>query len=370
MRFQVLKMVDTPDDEKVLDALEYALQDVSTEIIRKRSQITVRGIGPSSQSKNPQDIAVLFVDVENTFTIINAYVMFEESALLTEAAQSDIVRSKLDQVFHKMMGRLDEEILKSRITNAIESSMSIAPTPEVEAIKLGRTDAFSEIETSDPPLLIGWQPQASSHNPEKDRPGRQAPRNSANSRLVALLTAIVALVLMTVGSYIYGSYHKELSPNIIDLKTHPREMDQRPVVRTESQAATPSEPPTQPAATISDPYELLQEWVAAMRTRDLDAQASFYSYPVDRYLNERNVSRDSVLMAKQVAIEEKKGLWTIKLERIVIERPLKSEATVHLVKHYIEQPDRAKISERFVRAHLTLKLSSGQWKITSEQDLP
>jgi hypothetical protein len=370
MRFQILEIVDTPNDEKVLDALESSLQYVSTKITRKRGQITVHGLGHSSQSMNPQDIAVIFVDVENDQTIIKAYVMFEESALLTEAAQSGIVRSKLDQALRNMTEMLDEEILKSTELDAIESSVSDALVPEVDVIELGGIGAFSEIETSQAPILIGYQTLASSYEPEKDHPEKQVPKNSAYNRLGALLTAIAALVLMSIGSYIYGYHHREFSPNIVGIKTRPQEIEQRSAVRTESQVATPSEFLTQPIASISDPYELLQEWVAAMRTRDTVAQASFYSYPIDMYLGQFNVSREILFMAKQTAIADRKGLWTIKLEKILIERPLRSEATVRLVKHFIEQPDRAKISERFVRAQLTLKMLSGQWKITSEQDFP
>jgi hypothetical protein len=365
MRFQVLETIDTPDDEIVLDALEDCLQDVSTQIIRKRSQITFRGLGPSSQSRNPQDITVLFVDVENNSTIIKAYVMFEESALLAETAQSDIVRSKLDQVFRQMRGRL-EKILKSSDTERIESSASIAATPELEATEACDVDSFARIEISEASVSIGHQPLTSSQESEKSYSGR-LPKNTAYGRLVALIGAISALVLMTVGSYIYGSYHKRLSP---DNRSRHHEMDQKSVARTESQMATPLEASTNSDAVVSDPYELLQDWVAAMRTRDLVVQASFYAFPVDRYLSKLNVSRDALLMAKQAAIADRKGLWTIKLEKIVIERPLKSEATVRLVKHFIDQPDRAKLSESFVRAQFTLKLLSGQWKITSEQDLP
>jgi len=107
-----------------------------------------------------------------------------------------------------------------------------------------------------------------------------------------------------------------------------------------------------------------------MRTKDANAQASFYANTMDRYLEQRNVGRDAVLRDREATIHMRKGLWTVKMEDLVIERQTGSEAEVRLVKHFIDEPEQSEILESFVPTRLTLKRIDGQWQITSEQDLP
>ncbi len=113
----------------------------------------------------------------------------------------------------------------------------------------------------------------------------------------------------------------------------------------------------------------LQSWAAAMRTRDPAAQATFYADPVDRYFLRSDVSYADVLLDKEAAIRNRKELWTMELQDIVIEQKSDSTARVRFVKHFISQVAGAQISEQFVRTQLKLKRIDGQWKITAEQAL-
>ena len=107
-----------------------------------------------------------------------------------------------------------------------------------------------------------------------------------------------------------------------------------------------------------------------MRTKDANAQAAFYANTLERYLNQRNVGREAVLRDREATNRMRKGLWTVKMEDIVIEQQTESEAEVRLVKHFMDEQETSEILESFVPTRLTLKRLDGEWRITSEQDLP
>jgi len=140
--------------------------------------------------------------------------------------------------------------------------------------------------------------------------------------------------------------------------------------------AVPAKPAPLPestpvSATSSAELKLwLQNWAASMRTRDANAQAAFYADTLDRYLDQRNVSKEAVLRDREATNRMRKGLWTVKMEDIVIERQTGSEAEVRLVKHFMDEQETSEILESFVPTRLTLKRLNGEWKITSEQDQP
>ena len=106
-----------------------------------------------------------------------------------------------------------------------------------------------------------------------------------------------------------------------------------------------------------------------MRTRDPALQASFYADPVDHYFGKQQISNEEIYADKKTAIENRKGLWTVKLEKIVVSPQSDTAVTVRLVKHYMDQTEPAQISEQFVQSRLQLNRIDGQWKITSEEDL-
>jgi hypothetical protein len=106
-----------------------------------------------------------------------------------------------------------------------------------------------------------------------------------------------------------------------------------------------------------------------MRSRDPVAQASFYADPVDRYIDQKNVSNAVLVGEKRADIQRRLGLWTVKLSDVVVESRTPSEATVLLVKHFIVEAEPSQVSELFVKTRLQLKLVNGQWKIASEREL-
>jgi hypothetical protein len=120
--------------------------------------------------------------------------------------------------------------------------------------------------------------------------------------------------------------------------------------------------PTPASATSSAELKLwLQNWAASMRTRDANAQAAFYADTLDR---------EAVLRDREATNRMRKGLWTVKMEDIVIERQTDSDADVRLVKHFMDEQETSEILESFVPTRLTLRRLNGEWKITSEQDQP
>jgi hypothetical protein len=106
-----------------------------------------------------------------------------------------------------------------------------------------------------------------------------------------------------------------------------------------------------------------------MRSRDPVGQASFYADPVERYLDQSNLSREALVDAKRAAIEARKGLWTMRMDNVVVEKQTDAEVTVRLVKHTMAQVLPYEISEQSVRSRLRLRWLDGGWKIVSEQDL-
>ena len=113
----------------------------------------------------------------------------------------------------------------------------------------------------------------------------------------------------------------------------------------------------------------VEEWSAAMRTRDAEAQVSFYADPVDRYFLTPGVSRKELLREKQSDIESRNGLWAFKAEDVIIQRQTGSSAIVLLTKHIMIKSPSSSIREQHIKTQLKLKLVDGNWKITSERTL-
>ena len=132
-----------------------------------------------------------------------------------------------------------------------------------------------------------------------------------------------------------------------------------PLDKTSSLVSSPASPTPQPVANNGELKRWLQGWAASMQTKDANAQASFYADKLDRYLDQRNVGRAAVLRDREATNRMRKGLWTVKIEDVVIERRTDSEAEVRLRKHFIGEPEQSEILESFVPTRLTLKLISG-----------
>jgi hypothetical protein len=192
------------------------------------------------------------------------------------------------------------------------------------------------------------------------------------------VTGLAVLLLIAAGSYFL--YRPRLNPVVPSVQAieEPTAITTNPVPATEPSHPADVKPPepappsqiVNPALQVADVRAWLENWAAAMRTRDAAAQAAFYSDTVSQYVGKYDVSKDAVLKDREATIHMRKGLWTVKMEKVAIEQQTKSEAKVQLVKHFIDEPVPSEIVESFVPTRLTLKRLDGMWKITSEQDLP
>lgn len=138
MRIQTSETLATPDAEMVLRVLEHSLRDISVEVIREGRQITLRGLGPSQRTMNRKDITVLEVMTENEQTTISADITFMASALIGEAPQDEIVRSKLERVFDRVKLELGTRSVRGVAPAAPDEPLPafmpppIAPEPIVQ----------------------------------------------------------------------------------------------------------------------------------------------------------------------------------------------------------------------------------------------
>jgi hypothetical protein len=233
-----------------------------------------------------------------------------------------------------------------------------------------------------PPYKMVWEPAPQA---------AILPVSSAASYALKTVVVLAASVILLGPSLYLVRHHASATtlPTPPPTTTQPLAVSPKPLTTTQPSASTtpppttilpPTPTPPPPAKTASlpsassaalnasDPKVWLQNWVAAMRTRDAAAQASFYADPTDRYLGKSNVSKADILQDKHVAIVNREGLWTVKLEEITLNRQSEDEVTVHLVKHYMAETEPAQISEQFVPSRLKLRRINNQWKIISEQD--
>src|ERR1700720_4225687 len=156
MRFEIHETIQTPDPEAVLRALEMCSLEISSEVVRSGDRITLRGVGPSPRSKNIHDTTVIFVNAENNETVIQGEVNFQASALLGEASQQEVVRSKLDELFGQMKAQIQLDSMRvaaytaarrsaSSSTTGAASSTTVIDRPEdPSAIELRELEAAEE----------------------------------------------------------------------------------------------------------------------------------------------------------------------------------------------------------------------------------
>lgn len=113
----------------------------------------------------------------------------------------------------------------------------------------------------------------------------------------------------------------------------------------------------------------VQVWAAAISTRDVQHQLSFYATPLDRYFLTPDVSSEQLLKDKQAEIDDRKGVWTLKAEDVVVQKETATNAVVVLIKHVTEELPSSRVREERIKAQLKLKLVDGSWKITSERTI-
>jgi ketosteroid isomerase-like protein len=474
MKFEIRETVKNPDPEVVLRALEMCSREISDDVTRFDDRIMVRGLGPSPRSKNKNDNTVFRVNAENGETVIVGEVNFQASALLGDASQEDVVRSKLEDLFEQMKAQIDLDALRvatyaaARKSAAGTAVVDRSEEPDVDPLRASKRSEEKVASSVAPETLIeamtaapdlGWgaaalvaEPQAENIPPNaKDEPervvaseeifeseqsadaeqtvapeqrtqprfygepdlpepklpeeeptwqARTAPYRirieddltSGWKRFALWTTMLLALLAVSAEGYFYWSHgdfywphgefywpHREIAASPAPVAAPTVGVAPNPAPKLDKRKASeaaPAKPASLPdstpeSATNSAELKLwLQNWAASMRTRDANAQAAFYAETLDRYLNQRNVGREAVLRDREATNRMRKGLWTVKMEDVVIERQTESEAEVRLVKHFMDEQETSEILESFVPTRLTLKRMNGEWKITSEQDQP
>jgi ketosteroid isomerase-like protein len=401
VRFQTSETIPLQDPEIVLRVLETCLRQISPDVVRSGPEIILHGLGPSPRTVNQRDITILRVQAEPGRTVIDVDVTFQASAFLGEASQDDIVRSKLDRVFEQMKLQLSLEQMEQKRTPPSVLTQPPTETPSrLEAAAPISAPATQHPQPDIPPASPKTEPKSEPEitlqqsppsrvqqpNQEFSQESSQALSHrsdaSPTARRTGLLIAAAAALLLIASALYFLRPHPARSAPPVPSSTSSTPAAPPLAIKQDSSttpAATPATPPAPPPSipppstsipTNADLKIWLEGWAAAMRTRDPAAQASFYADSVDRYLDRHNVSNAQILQDKKNAIHNRDGLWTVKLEDITLTQQTDTTAVVHLIKHYIPQTEPAQISEQLVHSRLELTRLNGQWKITSEQDLP
>lgn len=412
----------------VLRALEYCLRDAPINVVRFGPKITLHGLGPSPRAINHNDTTILRVELEDNQTVINAEIFFQASCFMTDAQQGEVVSSKLDEIFDQVKFEIASEQLRNwpssqppdsqspsvllaednRFSRLFVETDEIEFTPPADAptslhenvppSQMPTLAAFlerhHELELVENPYCIGTanpvETIQTEQNPETQADGLQSRANDTiqspalskietslskeieplaqKSHHWPILTTIFCTLVLTAGVYLVHLNKKASTQRAISVST-PSAHSSAPstVARTLPPSAIATTP--NPALAVADPHIWLQNWVAAMRTRDPAAQVSFYADPVSNYLGKKDVSHAELFADKKSAIQNRAALWTIKLEKISLVRQSATAITVHLIQHSMAQPAPGQMSEQFIPTNLQIRRIDGEWKIVSEQDL-
>jgi hypothetical protein len=363
MRFQASKIIDGEDPEVILRVLAICFQEVSLDVVRDGCELTVHGLGPSLNVINRLDTAIYRVEAQDGRIVIRSDVSYQIASAVSDIPQDIIVRLKLESIFaHMAVVIADEERRRELgLSTRINASAQIIPVAQVAA------SAISEETVATPPGDARYEkPKQSQLSPTV----QLALPMPVARRFQILMAAVISIVtLFLLGSVFYFVQHnrRNTTPLPVSIFTTARSPASPPIESVGQTHIAAAEPQSYPV--VADPNAWLKYWVTAMRTRDPAAQASFYADSLDQYQGKRHFSNAEIYRDKETAIENRKGLWTVKLEKIVVFPQDKDTATIRLVKHYMSQTEPAQISEQFVQSRLKLKRINGEWKIISEEDL-
>ena len=393
MKFNISETIDATDTQRVLRVLETCLREVSTDATASDREIVLRGLGPSPVSINPRDVAVFRLRPEGGKTVIDGDITFIASALLQNSSQEDIVRSKLDRIFDRVKMELDTQPIEPAATDeqqpvvasaVTERAAESVPQPAVAIEEPPpATRLVDAVKSIDPPRAAA--PLFSAYHRQTEPEDFSA----GNGRRIAAWMAAIVVFLLVGASLVY--YRTRVHDLLLVLRskaayiaqsaaaTGPETSSVAPATTEDQHSQIPKDQPPQtpneeqPTPSVvgtADIRTWLENWAAAMRSRDAVAQSAFYAGTLDRYMDRHNVSRDAVAKDREATMRMRKGLWTMRIEDIVIERQTNSEAKVHLVKHFIDKPADSETLESSVPTQIVLKRIDGRWKITSEFDLP
>jgi hypothetical protein len=119
----------------------------------------------------------------------------------------------------------------------------------------------------------------------------------------------------------------------------------------------------------SNVYFWVQDWAAALRSRDPATQATYYADTVSRYLENTAVSNDSVLKALKSDVEERSVVWNMKLEHVFVESQNATSARVRIIKHITDTTPANTAVDQLIKLRLKLVRDGETWKIVEEQVL-
>jgi len=196
-----------------------------------------------------------------------------------------------------------------------------------------------------------------------------APPARKKRSAVLLLVSLLILVLVAAGYFLHRRrFSQELFASTTAAAPSSAAAQNKAAAPAPSSAASSvASGQTAPAALPTDIKAWVQVWAAAISTRDVQYQLSFYATPLDRYFLASDVSREQLLKDKQAEIDDRKGTWTLKAEDVDVQKETATNAVVMLMKHIVVELPSSTVREQRLKTQLKLKMVDGGWKITSER---
>jgi ketosteroid isomerase-like protein len=404
---------------------------VSLETVRTEEELIVYGLGPSFRTMNPKDkTTVRAISHPSATTTLHTEADFLASALVGDTAQDEIVRSKIERAFESLKTELSygaaSRLIAARALPPVEPAAPSPVVAVVPAIAKASTPAPVEVKETSPapiesapdamqvPALVA-KPKPQPETTPKPQPNSQpnskidvkpeprvepkpaskidesvlaAPRRFApapsavtmeeapvRKRRSAILLVLPLLILLLAAVF-YLLQHPRASQSLVAAKAEGHTAS----ASTENKAAAPTPAPApappSPAVTPAPPTPAVmptnikawvQAWAAAISTRDVQTQLGLYATPLDRYFLTPHVGREQLLKDKQAEIDDRRGVWTLRAEDVVVQTQTPTHAVVFLTKHITVELPSSTIREERIKAQLKLKMVDGQWKITSER---
>jgi ketosteroid isomerase-like protein len=113
---------------------------------------------------------------------------------------------------------------------------------------------------------------------------------------------------------------------------------------------------------------LLENWAAATRSGDVDAQVSFYAPIVDRYYGQRNVPRERIRRERQQALEKLGDVRQYEISNIYVQLTSPNTAVATFDKAWDFGSAKGSYGGK-VKQQVSLRKMDGVWRIASERDI-
>lgn len=393
MKLQFTKIVEDRSQVLVAKALEKSLKREAWEIHRQDNHMVALGFGPSRNAVNLADKATFDIDSSEGATTVQVEAEYQYTWFLSEESQDDTVQIRIESVFANMRAELD--LAPERLNAQSEAEVPpkyISATPTyfdaaISASEAAAPPRLAEKNCDPAPLTSFFEVEKSCEEPtiafELQEASKDITGPSKATRrfgfAAARLTAASILVALCVSFGISHSRARRITDNATKPAPPVPAATQIPVpspaihlTPLHSLPAEPTLPHAVPAKSDAQSQEImswLEEWAASERTRDAKTQAGFYADDVRPYLTLDHASRSVVYQSKQDTIDNRKGLWTFKIDGVAVRQASGDEASVLIKKVVMTQTNSVEISEKRIFSFLTLKRAQGVWRITGERDL-